>query len=83
MPLKKTASLKMNTTARRLRANARAKALKVFSPSQIKDKHVHHKNGDNTDNRPSNLALITPGSHGKKHGRGHGKLGTGRINNGS
>ena len=79
MPLKKTATLKMNTAARKVRAVARAKAAIVFTPSALKGKHVHHKNGNNTDNRPSNLGLTTPGAHGKKHGRGHGKLGDGQI----
>lgn len=31
---------------------------------------VHHKNGDNTDNRRKNLELIPKSKHGKKHGRG-------------
>ena len=41
--------------------------------------HVHHKNGNNLDNRPCNICLTTPSSHGKKHGRGNGKRGKGKV----
>ena len=36
-----------------------------------KNEHVHHINGDKTDNRPANLAIYSRSEHGKLHGRGH------------
>lgn len=32
--------------------------------------HVHHINGDKLDNRPCNLAVLTPAEHAKVHGFG-------------
>lgn len=29
--------------------------------------HVHHLNGDRTDNRPENLAATTPAEHAREH----------------
>lgn len=29
--------------------------------------HVHHLNGDRYDNRPSNLALLSPSDHARLH----------------
>lgn len=34
--------------------------------------HVHHRNGDKTDNRPENLELADRVAHGHKHGRPKG-----------
>jgi len=33
----------------------------------VKDSHVHHKNGFRFDNRPSNLEVLEPGDHHRKH----------------
>ena len=33
----------------------------------IKGKHVHHKNGYKFDNRPSNLEVLEPSDHHRKH----------------
>lgn len=32
-------------------------------------KHIHHINGDKTDNHPSNLAIVTPPVHAVLHAR--------------
>lgn len=32
-----------------------------------RDEHVHHRNGDKTDNRPENLELVAPGAHSHHH----------------
>jgi hypothetical protein len=32
------------------------------------DEHVHHRNGDRTDNRPENLELLTASAHQRGHG---------------
>ena len=75
MPLKKTATLHANNLERNRRNRARAVAKKLFGASKIKGKQVHHKNGNNLDNKPSNLSLKTQKAHGKEHGRGNGKRG--------
>ena len=62
---------------RNRRNRARAIGKKKFGAAAIKGKQVHHKNGNNLDNRPCNLCLVNPSTHGKKHGRGNGKRGTG------
>ena len=35
--------------------------------------HVHHENGDKTDNRPENLSLMDRHEHGHRHGRPKGQ----------
>jgi hypothetical protein len=76
MPLKKSAGKKAENKERTTRARARAAAIKKFGKAAVKGKDVHHKNGNNKDNRPSNLGIKAHGSHGKSHGRTHGKRGT-------
>lgn len=83
MPLKQSAGPKAENKERAIRARARAKAIKVFGKSAVKGKDVHHVNGNNEDNRPSNLKIIPHKSHGTSHGRGHGRRGTRQINNAS
>jgi len=75
MPLKKTATKKANNLERNRRNRARRIASKIFGKSRIKGKQVHHKDGNNLNNRKSNLSLKTIKSHAKKHGRGKGKRG--------
>lgn len=75
MPLKKTASKRVNSLERNRRNRARTKAVSFFGSSAVNNKEVHHKNGNNNDNRKSNLSLCTKKGHGKKHGRGNGKRG--------
>lgn len=75
MPLKKTAPIKQQNEERRLRAIARREALIIFGEKALRGKQVHHKNGNNKDNSIRNLSLVDIGSHGKNHGRGHGKRG--------
>lgn len=36
-----------------------------FPPRHL---HVHHRNGDKTDNRPENLVVLTAAEHQKLHG---------------
>lgn len=79
MPLKKSAGKKAENRERGVRAKARAIGIKKFGASKVKGKEIHHKNGNNKDNRPSNLALKTKSAHAKLHGRGHGKRGTKNI----
>ena len=73
MPLKKSASLKENSDERLRRYHAREAAKKAGL--KVEGRDVHHKNGNNNDNRPSNLSTVLRSEHGKKHGRGNGKRG--------
>lgn len=41
-------------------------AWETFGPFDT-SMHVHHINGDKSDNRPDNLELLTPQEHGKEH----------------
>jgi hypothetical protein len=40
---------------------------RLLDPSE----HVHHINGEKTDNRPENLVVMSRTEHGRIHGRGH------------
>jgi len=75
MPLRKSAGRKAESRERGVRARARSVAIKKFGQSRVSGMDVHHKNGNNKDNRPSNLSLKAHGLHAKKHGRGNGRRG--------
>ena len=75
MPLRKSASLKENSDERTRRNRARAAAKKAGL--KIEGKQVHHKDGNNLNNAPSNLSTVLRSEHGKQHGRGNGKRGKG------
>lgn len=77
MPLKKSATKKEDSDERLRRYHGRAAAEKKFGKAAIKGKTVHHKDGNNMNNAPGNLELKTREAHGKEHGRGNGKRGTG------
>ena len=81
MPLKQSASLRQNSNERLVRSHAREAAVEKYGESRVEGKQVHHKNGNNKDNRPSNLSLINPTQHGQMHGRGHGRRGDLNIKN--
>jgi hypothetical protein len=70
MPLPKKATKRQKAKARLRRYHARQAAIKYFGEASVKGMTVHHKNGDPTDNRRSNLDLKPNDKHGKKHGRG-------------
>lgn len=75
MPLKKSAGKKAENKERNVRAKARKVAIKKFGDKAVKGKEVHHRDGNNKNNSPSNLGLRNKSSHGKKHGRTNGKRG--------
>lgn len=81
MPLKKSASKKQNNERRLDNIHARKAAEKKYGKSKIKGKQVHHKDGNQKNNSPSNLELVSAKEHGAMHGRGNGKRGNGRIKN--
>lgn len=81
MPLKKSASKKQNNERRLDNIHARKVAEKKYGKSKIKGKQVHHKDGNQKNNAPGNLELISAKEHGAMHGRGNGKRGNGRIKN--
>ena len=70
MPLRKTATKRQESKARLLRWQARQAAIKHYGKRAVKGMAVHHRNGDNTDNRPGNLLLELKSKHGHMHGRG-------------
>ena len=75
MPLKKSASKEENNAERLRRYHARKAAEKKYGKAALKGKTVHHKDGNNMNNSPSNLELKTREAHGNEHGRGNGKPG--------
>ena len=70
MPLPKTATKKQQSKARLLRWQARQAAIRHYGRSAVRNKTVHHKNGNVRDNRPENIDLIAKTKHGRLHGRG-------------
>jgi hypothetical protein len=78
MPLKKSKS-HLENKERGIRAKARIIAKNIYGETAIKNKDVHHKDGNNKNNKPSNLSLRKHDSHAKSHGRGHGKKGNKSI----
>ena len=70
MPLPKKATKKQRSAARLRRYHARQAAINYFGMDSVKGMTVHHKNGNDIDNRRRNLDLKPKSKHGKKHGRG-------------
>lgn len=48
-------------------ARARTAARRYFGVSSSRQIHVHHKNGDITDNRKENLEILSVGDHNRHH----------------
>jgi hypothetical protein len=70
MPLPKTATKRQQSKARLLRWQARQAAIKFYGKGAVRGKSVHHRNGNQKDNRPGNLLLEHKSKHGHRHGRG-------------
>ena len=70
MPLPKTATKRQQSRARLLRWRSRQAAIEFYGRRAVKGMSVHHRNGDQTDNRPGNLKLEPKSKHGHIHGRG-------------
>ena len=77
MTLRKGASKQEENAERLRRYHGRKAAEKKYGKAALKGKSVHHKDGNNMNNAPSNLELKTLSAHGKEHGRGNGKRGHG------
>jgi 5-methylcytosine-specific restriction endonuclease McrA len=82
MPLRKsTPNYKKADADERLRRyHAREAGKKKFGEAAVKGKQIHHKDGNNNNNAPSNLELIDPKKHGSMHGAGNGKRGKSNPN---
>jgi len=79
MPLRKsTPNYKKQDADERLkRYHANEAGKKKYGKAAVKGKTIHHKDGNNKNNSPSNLELKSRKAHGAEHGRGNGKRGKG------
>lgn len=75
MPLKKGTDITEWRKKRLHSYYARKTARRAFGEDAIRGRTIHHMNGNETDNRPSNLLPLTRDEHGKFHGAGVGTRG--------
>ena len=71
MPLRKSAPKRKHSEERLKRYHARKAAEQYFGRKAIRNMDIDHKNGNNTDNRRSNLRIVPKEIHGQRHGRGN------------